>query len=428
MTQQKGFPDLCSVELQRVLSSDALRHSDSMRRLLEYLGEKALEGSNNLKEYTIGVEAFRKPDDYDPQQDATVRVLASKLRHKLEEYYAKEGERSPVRIEIPRGHYELRFSPQTSEVLAPKEEKLQSQIRKWQWFALALGICALVLLLVLSWRSGFAPTSQSEAGLDVEWTPELEAIWKPFLESPHGILMSLGTPMFIKLSDNFFRNREINDWQAALESEQIQLLQKELKSEYAVPAYSYTGVGEATAAFLLCRLLDTRKPDLHLMRSSAVNWDDLRTNNLIFLGSPRINPILKDIPAAEGFVLDHGVIRNLHPRPGEPDTYSGSWSDDHMQLLEDYALIYSLPGQYGHTEIMILSSASTEGTWAAAYYITKPTYAKELVEKVGLSSGALPPTYQIVIHIEFKQQVPWKISYVTHRLLDQPWKSDQATH
>jgi len=72
---------------------------------------------------------------------------------------------------------------------------------------------------------------------------------------------------------------------------------------------------------------------------------------------------------------------------------------------------------------MILGSASTEATWAAAYYVTKPTYARELVDKVGLSSGALPPAFQIVIRVEFKQQVPWKISYVTHRLLEQPWKS-----
>src|SRR5512136_2230981 len=114
MTQQKEYPDPYRRELQRVLESETLRHSDSMRHLMEYLGEKALEGSNNLKEYTIGVEAFRKPEDYDPQQDATVRVLASKLRRKLDEYYAKEGAGSPVCMEIPRGHYELRFRPQAN--------------------------------------------------------------------------------------------------------------------------------------------------------------------------------------------------------------------------------------------------------------------------------------------------------------------------
>jgi hypothetical protein len=427
MSQQKEYPELYRTELQRVLESEALRHSDSMRRLLEYLGEKALEGSTELKEYTIGLEAFHKPKDYDPQLDATVRVLASKLRRKLDEFYAKEGAGSPVRFEIPRGHYELRFCPQTNEDPSSIQRKLQSLILGWQWIALALGVSALLLLLALFWRSGLAPANPSVAELEVKWPPELEKIWKPFLESSHNTLISLGTPLFIKLSDSLFRDPGINDWPAALESEQVQLLQKELKSDYAVPSYSYTGVGEATGAFLLSRLLGARTPDMHLMRSSALNWDDLRTNNVIFLGSPRKNPILNDIPAAEGFLLDQSVIRNLRPRPGEQDTYSGSWSDDHMQLLEDYALIYRLPGQYGHTEIMILGSASTEGTWAAAYYVTKPIYAKELIDKVGLISGALPPAYQIVLRVEFKQQVPWKISYVTHRVLEQPWKPGQPS-
>lgn len=425
MTQQKDYQELYRAELQRVLDSEAMRHSDSMRRLLEYLGEKSLEGATDLKEYTIGVEAFRKPEDYDPQQDATVRVLASKLRRKLEEYYSKEGAESEVRIEIPRGHYELKFCPPTRLTLTSDQEKLRFEIHKWRWIAAALGACALLLLvLALYRRSDLAPLNPSAAELDViEWTPELELIWKPFLESNYPVLVSLGTPMFVKLSGNFFRNPGINEWPAASGTEEIQLLQKELKSDYAVPAYTYTGVGEATGAFLLSRLLGARKPDLHLVRSNSINWDDLRTANLVFLGSPKINQILKDIPAAKGFIIDQGVLRDLHPRPGEPDTYAGSWSKDHTELLEDYALIYRLPGQYGHTEIMILGSASTEATWAAAYYVTKPTYARELVDKVGLSSGALPPAFQIVIRVEFKQQVPWKISYVTHRLLEQPWKS-----
>jgi len=97
-----------------------------------------------------------------------------------------------------------------------------------------------------------------------------------------------------------------------------------------------------------------------------------------------------------------------------------------MQLLEDYALIYHLPGLYDHGEIMMLGSASTEGIWAAAEYVTRPAYARDLVDRLKLPSGRLPRSYQVMIRVEFKQQVPWKISYVTHRVLKQPWNSGQA--
>ena len=56
-------------------------------------------GAAELKEYTIGIEAFDKSADYDPQLDPAVRVLASKLRRKLEDYYLKEGAANPLRIE-----------------------------------------------------------------------------------------------------------------------------------------------------------------------------------------------------------------------------------------------------------------------------------------------------------------------------------------
>ncbi|HYK88041.1 MAG TPA: hypothetical protein VE398_04695 [Acidobacteriota bacterium] len=195
-----------------------------------------------------------------------------------------------------------------------------------------------------------------------------------------------------------------------------------MNSEYAVPSYPYTGIGEAHGAFLLCKLLNSRKTNLTLERNNALSWDEMRTSDVVFLGAPKLNPQLKDIPAAGGFVIEGATLRNQKPRPGEQDAYSSKWSDDHTQLLEDYGLIYRLPGLHEHGEIMILGSSSTEGTWAAAEYVTQPVYARELVQKVSSSAGKLPRCYQVVIRVEFKQQVPWKISYLTHRILDPPWK------
>ncbi len=414
MAQQKEIPSHYRAELERVLASEAFRHSDNVRRLLEYLGEKALSGSDSLKEYTIGVEAFHKPQDYNPQEDPTIRVLASKLRHRLDEYYGNEGTDSPVRLEIPKGHYELRFHPKDDS----ESSRLTARLRRWRLIALALGSSALVfLLLAVHWRATSAPAKTA-----APWTPELEMIWQPLLDSGHPLIISLGTPLFTKLARSYFRNPRINEWPEAQASEQIKLLQKDLESSYAVPAYPYTGVGEATGVFLLSKLLLARKPEMLLKRSIVLSWDDVRESDVVFLGPPKFNQLLKDIPAEEAFSIERGAIRNPHPRPGEPDAYRSTWSQDQTQLMEDYALIHRLPGPVGHGEIMILASASTEGTWAAVEYVTKANYAEELVDKIKLPSGKLPGSYQVVIRVECRQQVPWKISFVTHRVLERPWK------
>ncbi|MCP5109250.1 MAG: hypothetical protein GY953_00280 [bacterium] len=204
--------------LERVLSSDAIRHSTGLRRLLSFLAEQSLAGSaGDLKEYTIGLEAFGKPPDYDPQQDPAVRVLASKLRHKLEEYYLKEGADDPVRIELPKGHYELKFRTHSDRVSSPEVGALRSEVRRWRRMSLALAICTAVLAS-LGGYWWLSPWSVTEATAGPQWTPELESIWRPYIESERPTLVALGAPLFTKFSGGFFRSPRINEREAAAAS------------------------------------------------------------------------------------------------------------------------------------------------------------------------------------------------------------------
>ena len=67
--------------VERVLQSETFRNAPSSRRLLRYLADHSLAAdSGPLKEYTIGVDAFGKPADYDPRIDSTVRIQIGRLR------------------------------------------------------------------------------------------------------------------------------------------------------------------------------------------------------------------------------------------------------------------------------------------------------------------------------------------------------------
>jgi TolB-like protein len=68
--------------------------------------QEMLEGrSNQLKEYTIGVNVLNKPVDFKPQTDAIVRIHATRLRRALNRYYAGSGNEDLLRIAIPKGNY-----------------------------------------------------------------------------------------------------------------------------------------------------------------------------------------------------------------------------------------------------------------------------------------------------------------------------------
>jgi TolB-like protein/tetratricopeptide (TPR) repeat protein len=77
-----------------------------LRRFLEFCVERVLaEPDAPLKEYTIGVEVFRKPASFDPRLDSIVRVEAHRLRAKLAAYYRDAPDGGSVKIDLPRRGY-----------------------------------------------------------------------------------------------------------------------------------------------------------------------------------------------------------------------------------------------------------------------------------------------------------------------------------
>ena len=97
-------------ELNRILASHEFRTSKRSQDFLRYVVDHTLRGEADLlKERTIGVDVFGRSSDYDPSDDATVRVKAGEVRKRLGLYYAEQGARNPIRIDLPLGSYVPEF-------------------------------------------------------------------------------------------------------------------------------------------------------------------------------------------------------------------------------------------------------------------------------------------------------------------------------
>ncbi len=93
-------------QIERIVRSRVFEHSQTLQRLLQYLSEKSIKSpGEQIKEYTIGVEALNRRQDFDPKEDTIVRVQIYRLRQKLQEYYESEGSQDPIRVTIPKGYY-----------------------------------------------------------------------------------------------------------------------------------------------------------------------------------------------------------------------------------------------------------------------------------------------------------------------------------
>jgi Malectin domain len=97
-------------ELQLVLRSGILDRASNLRHFLEYIAEQHFAGTTEqIKEYSIAVQALHRQEQFDPQSDTIVRVSAHTLRKKLEQYYATEGADHLIQIRLPAGKYVLQF-------------------------------------------------------------------------------------------------------------------------------------------------------------------------------------------------------------------------------------------------------------------------------------------------------------------------------
>jgi hypothetical protein len=98
-------------QVNQVLSSKTFARSPRLARLLDFVCRKYFDGqTDQLKEYTIGVELFGRPEAFQPRDDASIRVDMNRLRQQLQKYYGAEGKHDALIISIPSGQYVPLFS------------------------------------------------------------------------------------------------------------------------------------------------------------------------------------------------------------------------------------------------------------------------------------------------------------------------------
>src|ERR1700752_5011381 len=93
-------------QLNRLLAHPLFTNSKRYPVLLAYTVEQALLGNaGELKERTIGVEAFGREPSYDVNLDPVVRTTAAEVRKRLIQYYYSPDHAGELIIDVPVGTY-----------------------------------------------------------------------------------------------------------------------------------------------------------------------------------------------------------------------------------------------------------------------------------------------------------------------------------
>jgi len=111
-------------ELDVVLRSGIFEKAPRLEKFFTYICRLHFEGrADEIKEYSIALEALGRSCDFDPKKDSIVRVEAHRLRKRLEDYYRGAGVNDEVHIVIPNGQYRPHFKLRHRDSPKPPGER-----------------------------------------------------------------------------------------------------------------------------------------------------------------------------------------------------------------------------------------------------------------------------------------------------------------
>jgi len=391
----------CFQQIDRLIKSHSLSGSESLCKLLRYLAEHSLDHPGvSLKEYQIATEVLGRSGGFDPQSDSTVRVQAGRLRLKLAEHYAHEGQEDPIMVELPKGSYSLTFHVRTPGGQLPAGLALEkessgggSSNRGW---AVAVGALSVLLVAALITSAVlWSGRSRSQTGAKETAPSAYRIFWSRFVTAPQ-------PPWVIFSNANFVGRPQTN----------MRYYNPSTDSREAILVH-YTGVGEVLAIHELDRVFGLLNRQLRVKRGALFTLDDVRNNDLIFIGSPAENLTLLEIPGTQEFIFqkvnsgprkgDVEVI-NVHPAAGESQVFLASPSS--QSVNEDYAIVGLKPGLNPAHSMLILAGTTTMGTQAAAEYVCREDSLSELLQRLGVSkAGGIKP-FEALLHVKVTHGVP----------------------
>ena len=400
-------------QVEKIANSSVLHGSESLCKLLRYLAHYSLDHpGGHLKEYQIATEVLGRSSDFDSQLDSTVRVQVGRLRQKLHDYYAAEGVDDPIVVDLPKGTYLLGFHPHASapsnkerESERPKEGAVttapsssvttQAEVGQWK---LAVGLLSILLLVAAGTIAalwGRTRTNVARAG-DTDTAPAaLSLFWKQFVDGPEDPWVVFSNASFVGRPETGMRYLDPS------------------RDNSPKILDHYTGVGEVLAVHELDRVFGILHKGLRVKRGSLLSLDDVKNNDVIFVGSPAENLTLRDIPGTSEFVFRRAssgsrkgdlAIVNVHPQAGEAKEFLGTPND--LPLTDDYSVIALVRGLNPANSALILAGTTTLGTQAAVEYVCRQNSVEQLLLRLAVSPSGQVEPFEALIHVKVVRGVP----------------------
>lgn len=403
--------------VERVAASRYIAKSARLRDLLVYLCDRVLEeGAAEIHEQEVGHKVFGRPQDYDTGSDNTVRVHASMLRKRLEQYFATDGRDETVVIEIPKGNYALVFRERPpAEPANPAPDALPSgapphrdaRLYILAFFALAFALSTAYLLFR-------ARADQPAASAGFVRKPAVRLFWSRFLQPGRRTDMVLDDAVFalyqelggrpIGLSEYFDRSylRKLDEYGDASK------LDRKTAEDVILRRYS-----SYAATSFFWKLFDIAGPlrqqsTIHFARDYS--FRELKANNAVLVGNARSNPWVEPFEARLGLRWEYNAALGIY---SPVDTWAPAAGRDRFRISvnpgeprDGYVMLALLPALGGNGSVLIVSGTGGSAINAGAEFLGDDRALAQLQKLLPASKDGQFPCFEALLRVMSRRSLP----------------------
>jgi hypothetical protein len=406
--------------VERIIASPSFAKSERLSSFLTCVCQLAQTGqTHNINEQYIGSVVFGRNPDYDPGIDSIVRSHASRLRHRLGQYFAEEGAEEELLLTIPKGGYIPVFEPRHPEAASARPETPKPFPHP------AIAAAAEPTLSHTSPSVTVAQkTPDDKASLIRVLTFALIAtalvaaasIGAFLMERRHArppVVVSESVPLF--WSSLFSANNKTN---VILADSGLVILQNLTRRRITLDTYlngdylknlpptaypvaqtinlgvrRYTSIVDVNIQNRLFHIPGLDLDRTQFRYSRDLRMDDIKQGNLVLLGTYESTPWVQLFEPSMNFYFENDLaagvfsIINRAPRPGEQPKYDALNNDpDHTV----YGLVAYRPTLSGSGKVLILEGQSMAGTETAADFVFDDGYLLPFLRSIRKPDGSIP--------------------------------------
>jgi hypothetical protein len=408
--------------VDQVASSAYFSKSARLREMFIYVCGRVLDHEvAEIHEQEVGRRVFGRPADYDTNADNTVRVHASMLRKRVDQYFAAEGFSEPIVIEIPRGNYapvfrerkevpvmaEFPSQPMNATVAEPPAGG-----SKWSWRVLLPAVLAVIFAAISV--SLYLQNRHLQSSRTLASSPTVKQFWSQVVQPnrPTDIVLGdatlalfeerSGSP--VKLSEYFDRSylNAIGDQAAAAklapDVSKVLLLKRQ------------TSYSDVALLAPITEMAHAGQGDTRVRFARDYSFREIKANNAVLLGNVDSNPWVEPFQNHQTLHWKFDVDRGSH-YPVDATAAASDQEKYHVaaqsgQSPEGFAVVALFPNMGGTGNVLIISGTGGTAMSGAINFLSDEHVMAQLRTQLNAGANVPFPYFEALLKIGSRNSLP----------------------